>query len=360
MSFIKQFISLIAWIVSIILGLTALVGFSEGDGGIALFVFVLAIFIAPPVFRKISVSVNKSRTQKAIIAGLTVIILLMISAMFMGEQYVTQEKLRIAQEQETERLVRKEAYQPIKDAVLKDVKAAVANKNYQKAVDLAKPYTHLDDAELEELYATADQKIQEKANAEVHRKQRAEHAVKIMDEVKSYEMFLNTAEADFKTTKPSEADLDTIRKTLTTFSALAETLNKARQNKDALSASDIAYLKGVEKRLSASQQRLLPGLRIGFRKRAGEILWEHDTYVSLSGDGNRIINISAGMFAANANIKATQEQLAEVLTKLRFKEVRYRWYKEADEYTYYKLDTPPDAKLSYFLHGQFQDMAAGY
>lgn len=60
------------------------------------------------------------------------------------------------------------------------------------------------------------------------------------------------------------------------------------------------------------------------------------------------------------NIKTAQEQLQEVLTRLGFKEVRYRWYREADEFTYYKLDTPPDGKLAYLQYGRFQDMAAGY
>lgn len=182
----------------------------------------------------------------------------------------------------------------------------------------------------------------------------------LLDEVKAYEMFLDQMEANFKTTNPSDADLETIRKAASTFSSLTESLNKARQNKEILSQADISYLRTVEKRLSTSQTRLLPRLRLGFRKRAGELLWEHDAYVSVSGDGNKIIHFTAPMFAANANIKAAQEQLTEILTKLRFKQVHYRWYKGADESTYYKLDTPLDAKLTYFLYGEFQDMASDY
>jgi hypothetical protein len=353
MEIIKKFGELVAWILSILLGLITLGGIFAGDWGFALFLTVLAIVIAPPVLKKMSAFVSESRFAKGLTIALTAVIFLTIGAVFVGEQSATQERQRVAQEQEAARQVRKEAYLSIKDTVLNDVKFALAKKDYQKAVDLAKPYIGLDDAELEELYAKASGEIQRKANAEAQ-------AAKIIDEVKAYETFLDTAETDFKTVKPSEADLDTIRKTTTTFYALAESLNKARQNKDILSQSDIAYLKGMEKRLSASQARLLPGLRLAFRKRAGELLWEHDAYVSVSGEGNRIINISAGMFAANANIKTAQEQLQEVLTRLRFKEVRYRWYKEADEFTYYKLDTPPDAKLAYLQHGQFQDIAAGY
>ncbi len=349
-----------AWIIAIIFGLITLIAFSSDYIGAAVFFAILAASITPPIFGKISASVKENRHAKAVVVGLIVFILIAIGAMFINDKLSTQENLRIAHEQEIEMEARREAYLQSKDTILKDVRRALEKEDYQAAYDAAKSYTGLGDVELEKMYETAGQKVQEKANAEAQERRKAERASKIMDEVKSYEMFLDKAETDFKTTKPSDADLDTIRKALTTFSALAEALNKARQNKETLSASDIIYLKKVEKRLSGSQQRLLPGLRLGFRKRAGSILWEHDTYVSVSGDGNRIINFSAGMFAANANIKATHEQLAEILTKLRFREVRYRWYKEADEFTYYKMDTPPDAKLTYFLHGQFQDMEAGY
>lgn len=353
MEIIKKFGELVSWIFSILIGLLALGGIFAGDWGFALFLAVLAIVIAPPVLKKMSAFVNKSRTAKVLTVGLTAIILLILGGFVVAEQTATQERQRVAQEQEAARQARKEAYLPIKDTILKDVRAALDKKDYSKAVEIAAPYIGLDDTELDELHGKAAGEIQRKASADAE-------AAKIIEEVKAYETFLDTAEADFKTMKPSEADLDTIRKATTTFYALAESLNKARQNKYILSQSDIAYLKGVEKRLSASQARLLPGLRLGFRKRAGELLWEHDAYVSVSGEGNRIINISAGMFAANANIKTAQEQLQEVLTRLRFKEVRYRWYREADEFTYYKLDTPPDAKLAYLQHGRFQDMAAGH
>ena len=66
------------------------------------------------------------------------------------------------------------------------------------------------------------------------------------------------------------------------------------------------------------------------------------------------------MFSVNANIDDAQKALHEFVTKLRFKEVQYRMYKGDDEYTRYKLDTPSDGELAYFLYGKFQDMAKGY
>lgn len=351
---------LITWIISVFLALIGVASLATGLWFIGFILIAVSAMIAPPVLPKVPLFRNKHPFVKGLSIALTGLIILIIGGIFTGPTYIKKAEEVVAAETEAERQARKDAYTVIKGEVLKNAREALMREDFPKVVELTAPYTGLDDEDLDNLHATASQKMQEKAQAQAEENSRKERAIKLIEEVKSYEYFLDNDEATFKSLKPSEADLDTIRKATTTFSALAESLNKARQNKDILSQSDIAYLKGVEKRLSASQARLLPGLRLGFRKRAGELLWEHDAYVSVSGEGNRIINISAGMFAANANIKTAQEQLQEVLTRLRFKEVRYRWYKEADEFTYYKLDTPPDAKLAYLQHGRFQDMAAGY
>ncbi len=350
----------VAWLMGLILGVFSLGSFATGQWYAGIVLLAVAVMIVPPVLPRVPLFKKKQPFVKGLSIVLVGFIVLIIGGIFTVPTQIKKVEEIAAAESEAQREERKYAYAAIKDDVLKNAREALKQEDFPKVVELTAPYTGLDDEVLDGLHADATEKIREKADTEAREASRKERAAKLIEEVKSYEYFLDNDEAVFKSVKPSDADLDTIRKATSTFSALTESLNKARQNKDALSASDIAYLKGVERRLSLFQQRILPGLRLGFRKRASEILWEHDTYVSLSGDGNRIINISAGMFAANANIKATQEQIAEVLTKLRFKEVRYRWYKEADEYTFYKLDTPPDTKLSYFLHGQFQDMANGY
>ncbi len=187
-----------------------------------------------------------------------------------------------------------------------------------------------------------------------------QRAASYLDQVRAFVSFLITEEDYFKTSKASDADMDKIRKTLVLIESLADSLNSARQNKADLSAEDTKYLKGIETRLSSFQQRVLPGLRLAFRKRADELLWEHDVDVSVSGKGNTIVTFTGSMFAANANIKAVQTQLDDVAERLRFKQTRFRWYREADEYTYFKLDTPPDGKLAIFKFGAFQDIAEGY
>lgn len=206
----------------------------------------------------------------------------------------------------------------------------------------------------------AKEKAEQEARVQREKQQKETRAASLIDGVKAYEAFLSDAEQDFKTSKASDKGLDDIRKTLALFDGTAESLNNARMGKDALSKENIAYLKGIEKRLSALQQKTLPGLRLAFRKRSGELLWEHDVAVSVSGTGNTAITFTAAMFAANANIKAVQQQIGDVTTHLRFKQTRFQWYRGADEFTYYKLETPSDAKLAMFKFGEFVDLAAGY
>jgi hypothetical protein len=350
----------VAWLMGLILGVFSLGSFATGQWYAGIILLAVGAMIIPPVLPRVPLFKKKQPFAKGLSIVLVGFIVLIIGGMFTMPTQIKKLEEFAAAETETQRQERKDAYAAIKDDVLKNAREALKQEDFPKVVELTAPYTGLDDEVLDGLHADATQKIQEKAAAEAQEANRKAEAERIINEVRAYTDFLDATEEQFKTMKPSEADLDTIRKAATTFSSLAESLNTARQNKSVLSPSDITYLKGVEKRLSAAQQRLLPGLRVGFGKRASQILWEHDTYVTVAGDGNRVINITAGMFASNANIKAAQEQLGEVLTKLRFKEVRYRWYKGADEFTYYKLETPPDAKLSFFEFGRFKDMAAGY
>lgn len=360
-SFVAQAGRALAWVSGGILGLFGIILITDGPAIMGVVLLVLATSIIPPVLSKVPLFKNKTPFAKAVSILLLGIIILLIGGIMSGQQKIEQaQKTAEANEKsEAEREAKKKEFEAIKDSILTQARTALEKKDYQGAVDTASPYVGLENAALDEIHATARQKLDEIVRAEAEAQNRKAEAAKLIDEVKAYEHFLDNDEATFKAIKPSEADLDTIRKATSTFSALAESLNKARQNKKVLSAADIVYLKGVEKRLSAFQQKILPGLRLGFKKRASELLWQYDTEVSISGTGNKVIGFYAGEFSLNANIQAAQEQLHEILTKLRFTQARYAWYKNAPGYAY-KLDTPSDAKLAYFLHGEFQDMAAGY
>lgn len=173
-----------------------------------------------------------------------------------------------------------------------------------------------------------------------------------INEVQGYETFLTEDEAYYRENPASNADLEKIRKTLVLFSGMAESIDKARQIKSTLSKEDAALLKKIEVRLSGLQQKTLPGLRKAFGRQADQLLWEYNVDVLISGT---TINFISGMFAANSNIKATHQQIEEILTKLRFKQVRYSWYK-GSEYQYYTLKTPADAKIAMFKFGEFRNL----
>lgn len=81
----------------------------------------------------------------------------------------------------------------------------------------------------------------------------------------------------------------------------------------------------------------MPSYRKSFAKNLATSLWEQDIYVTASGNQNTILNITGGIFAANQNIADMQTMVQSDATNFGFKQVRYRWYKGADEYTSYTL-----------------------
>lgn len=94
------------------------------------------------------------------------------------------------------------------------------------------------------------------------------------------------------------------------------------------------------------QIKSFPAMRKRYANALSKELWEKDINVTFEGSNNTIINFTGGLYAANKNIQESQELFNEILTKLRFKEVRYRWYKGAEEFTFYKLEVPKDNALA--------------
>ncbi len=95
----------------------------------------------------------------------------------------------------------------------------------------------------------------------------------------------------------------------------------------------------------ASQLKNFPKIRRAYYKLTKDQLWELDIDVTISGKSNSILIFTGGYFAANANIKQTQEALHGMLASLRFKQTQYRWYKGQEEYTYYIIKSNSDSML---------------
>ena len=103
--------------------------------------------------------------------------------------------------------------------------------------------------------------------------------------------------------------------------------------------------KQLKPKVVKMQVKEFPILRKEYSKIVAAKLWENDIELSVSGSGNKHINFSGGIFAANKNKQEFQKQINEVITMFRFNQSRYRWYKGANEYTYYTMYVGKDSDL---------------
>lgn len=102
------------------------------------------------------------------------------------------------------------------------------------------------------------------------------------------------------------------------------------------------------------QKRALPEIRDAYGPHMRKLLWEKNLTAKTLGDGFRTIEFVGGVFAANRNIKAFNDELWETFRILRFKQVRYKWFKEVTEYTYFDIDGPDDGDLVVWGDGTFR------
>lgn len=118
-----------------------------------------------------------------------------------------------------------------------------------------------------------------------------------------------------------------------------------------LSDEEKALLKRFKMTVSSVQSKAFPRLRDAYGPAVRKALWEHDISAKTFGAGFRTIEFVGGVFAANRNIKEFQTNISDVLHQLRFKQSQYKWYKGADEYTYYDIKSHADTKLIVWVEG---------
>lgn len=118
-----------------------------------------------------------------------------------------------------------------------------------------------------------------------------------------------------------------------------------RNENHSLNGDETLLLKKLKDKMIAHQSKIFPKLRDDFGPVTRNILWEHDLSARTFGAGFRTIEFTGAAFAANRNIKEMQVEMYSGLSRLRFKQSRYKWFKEADEYTFYNIKSPDDTKL---------------
>lgn len=136
--------------------------------------------------------------------------------------------------------------------------------------------------------------------------------------------------------------VESLQMEIVLFSFWASVIKKGDSSTDSETKKLAADLRS---KVSARQVKEFPKMREEYGKAMAQKLWESNIYVSTEGITDGIINLTGGLFANNKNIAETQKTLHDVLNQFRFKQVRYRWYKGADEFTYYKLESPKDNEI---------------
>jgi hypothetical protein len=139
--------------------------------------------------------------------------------------------------------------------------------------------------------------------------------------------------------------VDALQMELVLFGTWADII-KEGENSDDPEIQKLA--KQLKSKVVNLQVREFPRLRKEYADVVAKKMWENDIEVYVNGTGNRYINFTGGLFAANKNKKDFQEQLHEILTMFRFNQSRYRWYKGADEYTYWTIYEGKDSELVNF------------
>lgn len=139
--------------------------------------------------------------------------------------------------------------------------------------------------------------------------------------------------------------VDSLQMELVLFGYWADIIKKG-ENSDDPEIQKLA--KQLKSKVVNLQVREFPRLRKEYADVAAKKMWENDIEVYANGTRNRYINFTGGLFAANKNKKVFQEQLHEILTMFRFNQSRYRWYKGADEYTYWTIYEGKDSDLVTF------------
>lgn len=218
-------------------------------------------------------------------------------------------------------------------AAIYDLNAIASNDSlYKEATQLLKIADSLQNLSAEE------KKLAQQVNLQ---KEKDEKLAKQKEQIESEIRSINEG-IDFSGYRKT-IDLLTIEIAL--FGAWANIIKEGEASEDA----EIQKLtKELKSKVVKIQLKEFPLVRKEYGNIVAKKMWENDIDVSTSGRRNNYLNFTGGVFAANKNKKAFQEQITEILTMLRFRQSRYRWYKGDDEYTYYTTYEGKDSELVFF------------
>ena len=139
-------------------------------------------------------------------------------------------------------------------------------------------------------------------------------------------------------------DGQSINGTLFKLKSYAKIYHEGQQYQ--LTDKDKNIFSNYKVQLIAFQNKAFPKMRDVYGPVIREKGWEHDIGGRTFGDGYRTLEVSGFHFANNANIKIMMETISPIVREMRFKTVRFKWSKAADEYQYYNIDSLTDSEIS--------------
>lgn len=240
-----------------------------------------------------------------------------------------------------EKLIKEGKYENVEDAI-KNIKPK--DSLYVKAQALIKQADSLKIVKQEnDRIATEKADTKNKIASELAEKKERESQIESqIDQLKRELESINKG-VDFSSYRGT---IDALQLELLLFGAWAKLIKES----DEIENSEISSLnKSLKSKVEIMQVREFPILRKEYTKFVANKMWENDIDVYSNGSGNKYINFSGGIFAANKNKQDFHNQLNEVLSMFRFKQARYRLDKGADEYTYWTMFEGKDSELVTFV-----------
>jgi len=235
------------------------------------------------------------------------------------------------------------------DSTIESAKLLIEQENYKGAISKLENIETSDPlfSEAKELLNKAeslDKKTDEEkqiAKKAEEQKKEEEEIVKKKEELEREIISIDKG-VNFSTYRGT---IDALQLELVLFAAWANIIKETEVTND---PEMLKLVKKLTTKVSSIQVKEFPILRKEYAQIVATKMWENDIEVSTDGSGNKNINFVGGIFAANKNKQDFQTQLTEVLTMFRFNQSRYRWYKGADEYTYYTVYIGKDSDLVTF------------
>ena len=290
------------------------------DNFLVLLFIVFIIGMIDPVFI-MTWSKNPTRLK---VFGLWVISSIGLCILMAKSEKITQSGIEAA-----ENFIKEGKYEYVESA-LNNIKPE--DSLYTKAQSLIKQADSLKIVK-QELERIANEKAEEEKKIALELAEKKERKSKVESQIEQLKRELESVNkgVNFSTYRGT---IDALQIELALFGAWANIIKES----DEFENPEISTLnKSLKRKVANMQVREFPILRKEYGKVVANKMWEIDIDVYSNGYGNKYINFSGGIFAANKNKRDFHNQLNEILTMFRFKQARYRWYKKADEYTYWTM-----------------------